>query len=312
MQKLAESGEATNIARRHVRNVQHSLETTAAGSSGDQASRARERALLLADARLALAWAYANDDGAELRVPLAGACAGLFVELNLLNEVRLWSSRALAVLDDTTRGSAWELELQTALGHAFMFTERNSEQAENALRRGLEIAEALGDLSNKFRLLARLNMFYRRTGEYRRLLPIALEAESTARLIGDEAGIAGAKALLGVSYHLVGNQAAAQLHLDEGVLGDQALRSTQPGHFAYARTPQIPLARVLVAAGLSRPGGRLRPPDDGRGGAAGRRHALHCALLVRVPVRMGRRLGRGRIDDQPPGGSCRHARTGSL
>jgi hypothetical protein len=277
MQKLAESGEATNIARRHVRNVQHCLETTAAWSSGDQASRARERALLLADARLALTWAYANDDGADLRVPLAGACAGLFVELNLLNEVRLWSNRALAALDDTTRGSAWELELQTALGHAFMFTERNSEQAENALRRGLEIAEALGDLSNKFRLLARLNMFYRRTGEYRRLLPIALEAENTARLIGDEAGIAGAKALVGVSYHLVGNQAAAQLHLEESVLGDQALRSTQPGHFAYARTPQIPLARVLWLRGF--PDQAVECVRPLTGAAAPRDVVMHCIAL---------------------------------
>jgi predicted ATPase/DNA-binding winged helix-turn-helix (wHTH) protein len=277
MQKLAESGEATNIARRHVRNVQHSLETTAAASSGDQASRARERALLLADSRLALTWAYANDDGADLRVPLAGACAGLFVELNLLNEVRLWSSRALTLLDGTTRGGAWELELQTALGHACMFTERNSEQAENALRRGLEIAEALGDLANKFRLLARLNMFYRRTGEYRRLLPIALEAESTARLIGDEAGIAGAKALVGVSYHLVGNQAAAQFHLDESVQGDQALRSTQPGHFAYARTPQIPLARVLWLRGFpDRAVECVRPVT---GAAAPRDVVMHCIAL---------------------------------
>ncbi len=165
---------------------------------GDQASRSQERAELLGDARAALTWAYANDDGADLRVPLAGACARLFVELNLLNEGRLWASRALAALDDTSRGSTWELELQSTLGHAFMFTERNSEQAEGALRRGLEIAEALGDHFNKFRLLARLNMFYRRTGEYRHLLPIALEAERIARAIGDTAGIAGAKALVGV------------------------------------------------------------------------------------------------------------------
>ena len=59
------------------------------------------------------------------------ACARLFVELNLLDEARLWSSRALTMLDDSSRGSAWELELQATLGHAFMFTERNSDQAES-------------------------------------------------------------------------------------------------------------------------------------------------------------------------------------
>lgn len=277
-QKLADSGEAKSIARQHARYVQHALETTAAEvGGGDQASRARERTALLSDARAALTWAYANDGGAELRVPLAGACARLFVELNLLNEGRLWSSRALTMLDDSTRGSAWELELQATLGHAFMFTERNSEQAESALRRGLEIAEALDDRANQFRLLSRLNMFYRRTGEYRHLLPIALEAERIARVIGDTAGIAGAKALIGVSYHLVGNQQAAQLHLDEGVLGDAALRSAQPGHFAYARTPQIPLARVLWLRGFpDRAVECVRPLT---GAAAPRDVVMHCIAL---------------------------------
>ena len=252
MQKLVDCGEAPGTARRHAGYVQQVLETAMAAeaSGGGQAPRAQERASLLADARAALTWVYANDDGADLRVPLAAACARLFVELNLLNEGRLWCSRALAVLDDRSRGTAWELELQSTLGHAYMFTERNSEQAESALRRGLEIAEGLDDLSNKFRLLARLNMFYRRTGEYQHLLPVALEAEKVARVIGDPAGLAGAKALVGVSYHLVGNQTEAQVHLDEGVQGDAALRSAQPGHFAYARTPQIPLARVLWLRGF--------------------------------------------------------------
>ena len=167
-------------------------------SRGDQASRSQDRGDLLGDARAALTWAYSEDQDAELRVPLAGVCSRLFVELNLLNEGRIWASRALAALDDAGRGGRWELELQAALGHAFMFTERNSEQAEAALRRGLSIAEALDDKSNQFRLLSRLNMFYRRTGEYRRLIPIALEAEKIARAIGDTAGIAGAKALVGV------------------------------------------------------------------------------------------------------------------
>ena len=228
----------------------------------------QERASLLADARAALTWGYANDDGADLRVPLAGACARLFVELNLLNEGRLWSSRALAVLDDTNRGSTWELELQSTLGHAFMFTERNSEQAEAALRRGLEIAEALGDLSNKFRLLSRLNMFYRRTGDYQ--APDADRARGREDRAADRRyrGDRGSKALVGVSYHLVGNQTEAQAHLDEGVQGDAALRRTQPGHFAYAQNAADSAGAGPVVARLSRPGGRMRSPAHRRRRAA--------------------------------------------
>jgi predicted ATPase len=278
MQKLADCGEGKDIARRHARYVQDALATTTAEpSGGSQASHSRDRAELLADARAALTRAYANDYGAELRVPLAAACCRLFVELNLLNEGCFWASRALEVLDDTSRGSTWELELQSTLGHASMFTERNSERCEGALRRGLELAEALGDSFNKFRLLARLNMFYRRTGEYSRLIPIALEAERIARGIGDAAGISGAKALVGVSYHLVGDQFAAQLHLDEGMSGHAALRGAQPSHFAYSRTPQIPLARVLWLRGF--PDQAVECVRPLTGADAPRDVVMHCIAL---------------------------------
>lgn len=278
LQKLVEAGEAQAVAGRHAGYVQRALETSMAEAAGsDQALRSQSRASLLADAHAALEWSYANDFGVDLRVPLAGSCARLFVELNLLNEARLWSQRALAMLDDANRGGRWELELQSTLGHAFMFTERNSEQAEGALRRGLEIAEALDDRANQFRLLSRLNMFSRRTGNYRQLVPIALEAEKVARAIGDVAGIAGAKALVGVSYHLVGNQTEAQAHLDEGVRDDAALRGAQPGHFAYSRTPQIPLARVLWLRGFpDRAVACVRPLI---GAAAPRDVVMHCIAL---------------------------------
>ncbi|MHB0768946.1 ATP-binding protein [Bradyrhizobium sp. 5.13L] len=278
MQKLADGGQADAIARRHAVYVQRTLEAgMKEPGSREQASRAHERAGLLADARAALAWSHANADGVGLRVPLAGSCTRLLVELNLLNEARIWSDRALATLDEVERGGRWELELQSALGHALMFTERNSEQAEAALRRGLEISEALGDHANTFRLLSRLNMFYRRTGGYRHLVPTARHAERIARLIGDTAGVAGSKTLLGVSYHLVGDQLEAQAHLDGGVRDDAALRGTQPGHFAYSRTPQIPLARVLWLRGF--PDRALECIRLLVGAAAPRDVVMHCIAL---------------------------------
>jgi predicted ATPase/DNA-binding winged helix-turn-helix (wHTH) protein len=94
-QKLVESGEAAGAARRHAGYVQRALEATAGGR--DPVSRLRERTALLSDARAALNWAFTNDGGAGLRVPLAAACAGLFTELNLLNESQTWASRARAV-----------------------------------------------------------------------------------------------------------------------------------------------------------------------------------------------------------------------
>lgn len=122
MERLTDSGEANGIARRHARYVQDVLERTMVESSdNDQASASQQRGELLGDARAALNWAYSESAGAELRVSLTGACSRLFVELNLLSEARLWASRALELLDDTNRGSRWELELQSALGHPICF-----------------------------------------------------------------------------------------------------------------------------------------------------------------------------------------------
>ncbi|MCA1381013.1 helix-turn-helix transcriptional regulator [Bradyrhizobium sp. BRP05] len=247
LKRLSESGEANTIARRHAEYVMSAL--VRSGSNGN-ALGLPARSELLGDVRAALSWAYSDEGAAELRVPLSGASAPLLVELNLLNECSRVAQRALGALDDTNRGGIWEIELQSALGHAAMFTERNSEQAEAALLRGLSVARKLSDRPNQFRLLSRLNMFYRRTGECDRLVPSAEAAEEVAREIGDPAGLAGASVLLGVSHHLAGNQILAQHHLEKAMQNDIALRVAGPSHFAFARTPRIPLARTLWLRGF--------------------------------------------------------------
>ena len=196
--------------------------------------------------------------------------------------------RALAALDDAHRGGRWELELQSALGHAAMFTDRNSEQAEAALLRGLVIARELVDRPGQFRLLSRLNMFYRRTGECDRLVPLAESAEQVAREIGDPAGFAGADVLLGVSHHLAGNQILAQRHLEKAMQNDAALRLAGPGHFAYARAPRIPLARTLWLRGYPDQAVELARAVTNDAAPRDVCHVLHSAVLGCVGLRLGR------------------------
>ena len=59
--------------------------------------------------------------------------------------------------------------------------------------------------------------------------------------------------------------------------GDAALRSAQPGHFAYARTPQIPLARVLWLRGF--PDRALECVRPLTGTATPRDVVMHCIAL---------------------------------
>src|SRR5262249_6808109 len=158
-----------------------------------------EHAFLLANVRAALDWCFATDDERELGVQLAAAAAPLFIEASLLDECRRWSERALSALGANQRGTRFEMELQAALGHSLMLTNSNSDEAGAALDRGLELATALGDRFNQCRLLNRLHLYHRRTGDVARTLDVARRMEAVAAEIGDPVGRAAAHVLLGVS-----------------------------------------------------------------------------------------------------------------
>jgi predicted ATPase len=99
----------------------------------------------LGQIRAALDWSFGAGGDLDLAVPLAAASAPALLNLSLLVECRTWCARAVAQLQDVHRGGSIELELQAALGLSLMFTRGNSDSAEKALRRALEVAVELGD-----------------------------------------------------------------------------------------------------------------------------------------------------------------------
>lgn len=248
--KLIESGEAEAVAQRHAIYFRDRLQRTDTRSSAD--NRSEKRAALarqLGNVRAALEWSLADRGDIELGIQLAVASAGLYIELSLLSEYRRWTERALSALDDRMRGSRWEMELQAGLGHCLMYTKGNGGQAQSALERGCEIAEALDDRYTQLRLLTRLHMCYRRAGYFSRLLPIARRIEAIASDINDPIGVAASHGLLGVSHHLVGNQDEARVHLEAASHGPPEARNINASHFGFHRDPQIPLGRVLWLLG---------------------------------------------------------------
>lgn len=139
--------------------------------------------------------------------------------------------------------------LMAALGQSMMMTSGNGDQVQGILERALKIAVALHDHHSELRLLSRLHLYYRRTAEFRRLLPISIRAAHIAQKLADPVAATAAHVLLGVAQHLVGDQAEAAAHLE-------ALPPHAPGfprigssHFAFHRGPLIGLARVLWLQG---------------------------------------------------------------
>ncbi|MDE5443179.1 ATPase [Bradyrhizobium sp. CSA207] len=239
-EKLAASGAANAAGLRHAKYVHQALTPRSYEPGGERPGGWAHRAELLSDARAALGWAYSDaaDYDPEFQISLASVCARLFVELNLLEECRVWAGRALAVSENALKDGATKVELLWAFGHAAMSTARSSKESEAALWRGLKLAQEIGDLQNQFRLLSRLHALHRRTGDPRSLLEVSLLAEAVAIEIDDPAALARAQSFLGDAYHLSGDQRRAWELQQAGAAADAAIPNLPVDHFASPRGAQ--------------------------------------------------------------------------
>lgn len=247
--KLVESDEADPIARNHVTYYCDLLER--ANADLTQLEGLASLAEHLANVRVALEWSFSEGSDATLGVSLAAASAPLFLEMSLVAECSRWSQRAVAALDDTTRGTRQEVELQADLGLALMFSESNSERARIAFLRGLEVAEERKDLPNQLRMLSRLHIFHYRTGDLRTAHAFALQGELVAKQIDDPVALATGHALLGVSCLYIEDLVAARTHLEAALEHVPLSPRVRTFHFGfdYRSHVAIILARALWLLG---------------------------------------------------------------
>jgi predicted ATPase/DNA-binding winged helix-turn-helix (wHTH) protein len=248
--KLAESGEADAITRRHALYYQEWLARSESGSPITQQPFNAQGAEHLGNIRAALEWSFSETGDAKLGVQLAASSARLFVGLSLLGECQKWCECALGFLDDATRGSRCEMMLLTELGYSLMFTRGNSEQARSALERAFEIAETLDDGVYQFRLLSGLHMYDRRIGNIAGLLPTALRGEAVARDLGDLTAIVAAQVMKGVSHHLSGNLIEARTALAASLRLPASFDRVGANFFGFHRDPEMVLARTLWLQGF--------------------------------------------------------------
>jgi tetratricopeptide (TPR) repeat protein len=87
-----------------------------------------------------------------------------------------------------------------------------------ALNRGLEIAEARGDVVNQVGLLSMLRTFYFRSGDFNTAHAYARRCKSAADTIQDFAASAQARSILGRSLHLAGELKHAHAELDASLV----------------------------------------------------------------------------------------------
>jgi predicted ATPase/DNA-binding winged helix-turn-helix (wHTH) protein len=244
--KLDAAGEVDATARKHALYYAELLDLF----------KARNRKLgefgteHVANARAGLAWCFSAAGDAELAVRLANGATRLFREFSLLGECWQWCDRALRILPETMRDTYWELNLHASIGYCLMFTQGNSEQTRTAFEKGLTIARALGDYFYQFRLLAGLHMYYRRQGEFGRLLAIARQAEAIAPALEEPTAIVGANVMLGISHHLAGSQAAAHAALSASLEQRPNPYSFVTNYLGFHQDRKMVLARTLWLQGF--------------------------------------------------------------
>jgi predicted ATPase len=279
--KLAERDEAHRIARRHAIFYAKFLEHDEVIQSVFDEHDLSAYAPHIGNVRAALGWALSDRGDVAVGIELATWAAPLFIRLSLLEECRGWCERTLAALGDAGRGTRQEMILQEALALSSMLTRGNSDQVRVAIERGLALAEAFQDRARHMRLLAGLNLFLARLGDIRGALAVAEQASVIAQAARHPAGTVWAECWLGGAHHFLGNQAAAQLHLERSMALAVELGTFNGNFFGF--DPRIfafnSLARTLWLRGFS--DRALRTAQEAIDEAASRDHPVPiCVSLV--------------------------------
>lgn len=206
-QKLIETGEHLEIARRHCEHVTHALESL--GASIWAAPRPENRAYFvsnLSNLRAALEWAFSGSGDTALGVRLTAASACLFFQTSLLPECATWTERAIKSLGNIA-GTRPESELQACFALAVMVTKGNVTAARTALARTLEVAEGLGDPSMQLQILSHgLYRWQLRSGDLRSLSELTARVEAVAKKIDDPYADAMAHDAAATKEFFIGDQ----------------------------------------------------------------------------------------------------------
>jgi len=229
LEKLEGGGEKKAIALRHAQYFASLLGQVDTRTYGG----ARPLGEHLGNVRAALECVFSDSDpgsrpgvagsnGALARAPMLAinltvSSVPIFLELSLLAECHRWSTAALLLLDETTRGSREEMVLQEAVAVSSTWTRGNGDDVRAAITRALEIAHSRSDTSARLRLLAGLHMFRLRAADIRGSLAAAEEFENAARTAMDASYSVIADWLLGCSHHFMGNHSVARQHLQRGL-----------------------------------------------------------------------------------------------
>ena len=218
IEKLDESGERDQIARRHAEYYRHLFER----AEGETPTRPMGEWLAdyapeIDNLRAALDWALSPGGDRSIGVALTAAAVPLWLRLSLLGEC---GGRARQALKALGTAEPWdpreEMRLHAALGAS---TPEASEMGA-AFNKTLEMAKRLGDVEYQLRALSGLSFYHNASGRFRTAQPFAEEFHALARRGSDRNDLMFAERMMGVAAHYVGDQTIARRHLEQALAQD--------------------------------------------------------------------------------------------
>ncbi|MEA2917967.1 MAG: hypothetical protein QOJ15_10048, partial [Bradyrhizobium sp.] len=232
LEKLAESGEFDQVARRHANyyrdlfdSAEIELETLPA------AAWLVRYCHQIGQVRAALDWAFSPTGDAEVGAALTVAAVPLWVHLSLMEECRGRVERALSGPAES-RDARRNMQLYAALGAALFLTKGSGPEMAAAWTSAFEIAESLDDADYRLRALWGLFIDCFTSRRYREALAVAERFCPYAAKSTDAADGPIGDRLVGVALLALGDLKGARRHI-ERMLGRYVARKSHIIRFQY-------------------------------------------------------------------------------
>jgi predicted ATPase len=211
LEKLTESGESEDTARRHAEYFRDFFERAAAESGtrpGDEWLTAY--GLDIDNVRAALVWAASPRGDEAISVALVVACVPIWMRLSLFRECLAHVEKALATLDHTAANRPQtEMLLRAAHGLSVMYTHGPVNETVSNWERVLELAELVDDTEYQLQALYGIWLFKLLVSECRLAMTLAERFQHVAGRRATMIDLAMADRMMATTLHYLGDQAGA-------------------------------------------------------------------------------------------------------
>jgi predicted ATPase/DNA-binding winged helix-turn-helix (wHTH) protein len=215
MEKLIESGEADQSARRHAEFFQSLLGALLPTGQSKTTTQDMARCVREIDnVRAALDWAFSANGDVATGVVLTAACGPVWLHLSLMAECRNRTEWALRYFKPgSDLDSRVRLRLALALGLALTYGTGSVDVAWVALSEAYDLSKRLNDTDMELRSLWALWSHRLNHGEHQATRDLAERFSQVARRAGNSDDVLVGDRLLGTTFHYEGRQQEARHHL---------------------------------------------------------------------------------------------------